>query len=88
MIAVAKKSPRRSPVRRFLRLGDVAITGRELPVIGRAVTSWTTVRTLVAVAVLAPAATGTLGVPPCWDAATGATDETTAVAVVAERAGW
>ena len=88
MIAVAKKSPRRSPERRFLRLGDVAITERELPVIGRAGTSWTMVRTLVAVVLLAPAATGTLGVPPCWDAATGATDETTAVAVVAERAGW
>ena len=88
MIAVAKKSPRRSPERRFLRLGEVAITVRELPVIGRAGTSRTMVRTLVAVAVLAPAAMDTLGAPPCWDAATGATDEATAVAVVAERAGW
>ena len=88
MIAVAKKRPRRSPERRFLRLGEVAITVRELPVSGRAGTSWTMVRTLVAVAVLAPAAMDTLGAPPCWDAATGATDEATAVAVVAERAGW
>lgn len=86
MIAVANRNPRRSPARRFLRLGDVEIVRREPAVTGRAGTSWTIVRTLVAVAVLAPAVRDTLAVPVRSDAATGVAGEAIEVAALLECA--
>lgn len=86
MIAVANRSPSSSPARRFLRLGDVEIAMRGPAATGRAGTSWTIVRTLVAGAVLASAVRDTLEVPVRSDAATGAAGEATAVAALPECA--